>query len=66
MPVVLQLVGRTEARASVAVKPRADGAVAEIAYQEGQPVRKGQLLTVSSWCALTMRCCRANCARPRP
>ena len=44
VPIVLQFVGRTEARASVAVKPRADGVVAEVAYQEGQPVRKGQLL----------------------
>ena len=44
VPIVLQAVGRTEARASVAVKPRADGVVAELAYNEGQPVRKGQLL----------------------
>ena len=44
VPIVLQFVGRTEARASVAVKPRADGVVAEVDYQEGQPVRKGQLL----------------------
>ena len=44
VPIVLQLVGRTEARASVAVKPRADGVIAEVAYQEGQPVHKGQLL----------------------
>ena len=44
VPVVLQFVGRTEARASVAVKARADGIVAEVAYLQGQPVRKGQLL----------------------
>jgi multidrug efflux system membrane fusion protein len=36
--------GRAEARASVLVKSRVDGQIAEVAFAEGRPVRKGQLL----------------------
>jgi multidrug efflux system membrane fusion protein len=44
VPLVLSVVGRTEAHASVAVKSRIDGIIAEVAYHEGQPVHQGQLL----------------------
>jgi multidrug efflux system membrane fusion protein len=44
LPQILQVSGRTEARALIAIKARVDGPVAEIAYEEGRPVRKGQLL----------------------
>jgi multidrug efflux system membrane fusion protein len=37
-------VGRAEAKASVPVKSRIDGQVAQTSYVEGQPVRKGQPL----------------------
>jgi multidrug efflux system membrane fusion protein len=44
LPLTLTANGRAEARASVAVKARLDGQVAQAAFAEGQPVRKGQLL----------------------
>jgi len=44
LPLTVSAVGRVEAKASVAVKSRLDGQVAEIAYTEGRPVHKGQLL----------------------
>jgi len=44
LPLTISAVGKVEAKASVAVKSRVDGQVAEIAYAEGKPVRKGQLL----------------------
>ncbi|MDB5888560.1 MAG: efflux transporter periplasmic adaptor subunit [Rhodocyclales bacterium] len=44
LPLTITAVGRAEAKASVAVKSRLDGQVAEVAYAEGKPVRKGQLL----------------------
>ncbi|WP_051711400.1 efflux RND transporter periplasmic adaptor subunit [Andreprevotia chitinilytica] len=44
LPLSLKAVGRAEAKASVSVKARLDGQVAEVVYAEGQPVHKGQLL----------------------
>lgn len=44
LPLALDAVGHVEAKASVALKARVDGQVAEVLYAEGQPVRKGQLL----------------------
>ena len=44
LPLTIAAVGRVEAKASVAVKSRLDGQVAEVAYAEGRPVHKGQLL----------------------
>jgi multidrug efflux system membrane fusion protein len=44
LPLTISAVGRAEAKASVAVKSRLDGQIAELVYAEGQPVRKGQLL----------------------
>jgi multidrug efflux system membrane fusion protein len=44
LPLTVGAVGRVEAKASVAVKSRVDGQVAEVAYAEGKPVHKGQLL----------------------
>jgi multidrug efflux system membrane fusion protein len=44
LPLTISAIGRTEAKASVSVKSRLDGQVAEVAYTEGQTVRKDQLL----------------------
>ena len=44
LPISLAATGRTEPKASVAVKSRLDGQVAQVAFAEGQPVQKGQLL----------------------
>jgi multidrug efflux system membrane fusion protein len=44
LPILLEAAGRAEAKASVSVKSRLDGQVVELAYREGHPVRKGQLL----------------------
>jgi multidrug efflux system membrane fusion protein len=44
LPLTITAAGRAEAKASVAVKSRLDGQVADLAYKEGQPVKKGQLL----------------------
>jgi multidrug efflux system membrane fusion protein len=44
LPLTITAAGRAEAKASVAVKSRLDGQVAEMAYVEGRPVHKGQLL----------------------
>ena len=44
MPVVLEAVGRGEAYASVAIKSRVDGQVAEVPFSEGQHVRAGDVL----------------------
>lgn len=44
LPISLAATGRTEPKSSVAVKSRLDGQVVEVAFTEGQVVRKGQLL----------------------
>src|SRR5215831_14557855 len=44
LPLTFDASGRAEARASVLVKSRVDGQIAEVAFAEGRPVRKGQLL----------------------
>jgi multidrug efflux system membrane fusion protein len=44
LAVTIEVVGRAEAKASVPVKARVDGQVAEVSFQEGRPVHKGQLL----------------------
>ncbi|HEV2606430.1 MAG TPA: efflux RND transporter periplasmic adaptor subunit [Xanthomonadaceae bacterium] len=44
LPLTITAAGRAEAKALVSVKSRLDGQVAEVAYKEGQPVHKGQLL----------------------
>ena len=44
LPLTIAAAGRAEAKASVSVKSRVDGQVADVAYTEGQPVHKGQLL----------------------
>jgi multidrug efflux system membrane fusion protein len=44
VPLVFSASGRVEARASVQVKARIDGQVADVSFREGSPVRKGQLL----------------------
>jgi membrane fusion protein, multidrug efflux system len=40
----LSVVGTLTANESIEVKPETDGTVAEILFQEGQPVKKGELL----------------------
>ena len=44
MPVLLETVGRVEAFASVTLKARVDGQVAEVPYSEGQHVTEGAVL----------------------
>ncbi|MBK8402400.1 MAG: efflux RND transporter periplasmic adaptor subunit [Propionivibrio sp.] len=44
IPVSLQVVGRAEAFASVILKSRVDGQVAEVFFTEGQHVKRGDLL----------------------
>ena len=44
MPVLLSLVGRTEAYEGVTLKSRVDGQVQSVAYTEGQAVNKGEVL----------------------
>ncbi len=44
LPLTLDVVGRVEARASVAVKSRLDGQIAQVAFTEGQMVHQGQTL----------------------
>ncbi|MBV8379359.1 MAG: efflux RND transporter periplasmic adaptor subunit [Paucibacter sp.] len=44
MALGFEAAGRAEAKASVQLKSRVDGQVAEVAFQEGQSVHKGQLM----------------------
>lgn len=44
VPVLLNVVGRTEAYENVTLKSRVDGQVASVAYVEGQHVRPGDIL----------------------
>ena len=44
LAVTTDAVGRAEAKTSVSITSRVDGQVAEVDFQEGRPVRRGQLL----------------------
>lgn len=44
VPVMLSAVGTVEALESVSVRAQASGQVVELGFQEGQPVKKGQML----------------------
>jgi membrane fusion protein, multidrug efflux system len=44
MPIMLSAAGSIEAIASVAVKPRVDGQIIEVGFQEGDMVKEGQIL----------------------
>lgn len=44
MPIILTAPGTVEPLASVAVKPRVDGQIVEVAFQEGDLVKEGQVL----------------------
>ena len=44
MPIILSAPGTVEAAATVAVKSRVDGQIAEVAFKEGDLVKKGQVL----------------------
>lgn len=46
LPLTFEASGRVESSASVQVKPRLDGQVSEVRFQEGEAVRRGQLLFV--------------------
>jgi len=46
LPLTVSAVGRAEAKASVAVKSRIDGQIAQLSFAEGRPVKKGQPLVV--------------------
>ena len=44
MPIVLKAPGTAEALATVVVKPRVDGQIVEVGFEEGDLVREGQIL----------------------
>lgn len=44
MPIILSAPGTVEARATVNVKPRVDGQIAEVLFKEGDLVKEGQVL----------------------
>lgn len=44
VPILLSAIGNVEARSTISVKSRVDGQVIEVAVEEGQRVRKGELL----------------------
>lgn len=44
MPLILELVGRAEARESVTLKSRVDGQIAALPFTEGQTVAAGEVL----------------------
>lgn len=44
MPVILTAPGTVEPRATVTVKPRVDGQIAQVLFKEGDLVREGQIL----------------------
>ncbi len=46
MPIVIQTLGSIEPEQSVVILPQATGQITEINFQEGQTVKKGQLLMV--------------------
>lgn len=46
MPVTVETIGTVQPEASVAVKPRVDGQIAEIRFREGDDVTAGQVLFV--------------------
>ena len=67
MPVLLEAVGRSEAYASVTLKARVDGQVAEVPYREGQHVAEGEVLVRLDPADFTARLqqAEANLARSR-
>lgn len=44
VPVRIETIGTVQSRSTVAVKSRVDGQLMEVGFEEGQPVRKGDLL----------------------
>ncbi len=44
IPVILRAIGNIDAYSTVAIKARVDGQIVAVNFQEGQPVRKGEIL----------------------
>ncbi|BBK32171.1 multidrug efflux system membrane fusion protein [Stella humosa] len=67
MPVQVATIGRVQAIATVGVKPRVDGEIAEVAFREGQDVKAGEVLFVLDRrsAEATLRAVEANLARDR-
>lgn len=67
MPVQVSTIGRVQAIATVGVKPRVDGEIAEVTFREGQDVKAGDVLFVLDRRAAeaTLRQAEANLARDR-
>lgn len=67
VPVQVATIGRVQAIATVGVKPRVDGEIADIAFREGQDVKAGDVLFVldKRGAEATLRAAEANLARDR-
>jgi multidrug efflux system membrane fusion protein len=67
MPVQVVTIGRVQAIASVGLKPRVDGEIAEVTFREGQDVKAGEVLFVLDRrsAEATLRQAEANLARDR-
>ncbi|BBK42705.1 RND transporter [Allostella vacuolata] len=67
MPVQVSTIGRVQAIATVGVKPRVDGEIAEVMFREGQDVKAGEVLFVLDRrsAEATLRAVEANLARDR-
>ncbi len=67
MPVQVATIGRVQAIATVGVKPRVDGEIAEVAFREGQDVKAGDVLFVLDRrsAEANLRAAEANLARDR-
>ncbi|MGE0715734.1 MAG: efflux RND transporter periplasmic adaptor subunit [Alphaproteobacteria bacterium] len=67
MPIQVATIGRVQSIATVAVKPRVDGEIAEVGFQEGQDVKAGDVLFVLDrrGSEAVLRQAEANLARDR-
>ncbi|MCC7273483.1 MAG: efflux RND transporter periplasmic adaptor subunit [Alphaproteobacteria bacterium] len=67
MPVQVATIGRVQSIATVTVKPRVDGEIAEVGFQEGQDVKAGDVLFVLDrrGAEAVLRQAEANLARDR-
>lgn len=67
VPVQVATIGRVQSIATVAVKPRVDGEISDVAFQEGQDVKAGDVLFLldKRSAEATLRATEANLARDR-
>lgn len=67
VPVEVRTIGRVQAIATVGLKPRVDGEIAEVTFREGQDVKAGDVLFLLDRrsAEATLRQAEANLARDR-